>query len=504
MSKLNLILALIALLALTACGTGSGTIGGFGGGGTSGSFTNANLKGHYAYQIVGTDLTTGTIEPFRESGVFVADGNGNVTAGEDDLADLVDGDIPLSSTLVPSTTGTAYSVSSDGTALLTLNFSNGGAVQLALSVVSSPSVYVVVNALQTPVGGLRSVNGTGVMVPQTAAGFAVPSGPFVFRMQNVNGVTGTATASVGAITVTGGNVAGNEDQNSAASASQLTLTGAFNAPDPLGRGTGTFTDSNSVTLPFFYYLVDSGHLHLFSDSTIGNMGVGRAVAQTGTSLSGSYVFGSDDNYELGGVNRVGQFSAANGSISGGTFDAVVGGTPTLGGSFGASAYTAGPTSGRFVVNLTPSTGTAIQEICWVVNPSLVFFISNDANQEAGTATLQQGSPFSKSSVNGTFGFSLDGFVINSNNTIDLYDYTGNAHFDGAGNTQLTAFQNLDGSGAPSGTLNGTYTVGSNGRVAGNVSNLSSNLILYLASGSSGYMLLGDTGVQINGSLGQLP
>ncbi len=251
MSKLNLILALIALLALTACGTGSGTIGGFGGGGTSGSFTNANLKGHYAYQIVGTDLTTGTIEPFRESGVFVADGNGNVTAGEDDLADLVDGDIPLSSTLVPSTTGTAYSVSSDGTALLTLNFSNGGAVQLALSVVSSPSVYVVVNALQTPVGGLRSVNGTGVMVPQTAAGFAVPSGPFVFRMQNVNGVTGTATASVGAITVTGGNVAGNEDQNSAASASQLTLTGAFNAPDPLGRGTGTFTDSNNVTLPFF-------------------------------------------------------------------------------------------------------------------------------------------------------------------------------------------------------------------------------------------------------------
>ncbi len=140
----------------------------------------------------------------------------------------------------------------------------------------------------------------------------------------------------------------------------------------------------------------------------------------------------------------------------------------------------------------------------MVNPSLVFFISNDANQEAGTATLQQGSPFSKSSVNGTFGFSLDGFVINSNNTIDLYDYTGNAHFDGAGNTQLTAFQNLDGSGAPSGTLNGTYTVGSNGRVAGNVSNLSSNLILYLASGSSGYMLLGDTGVQINGSLGQLP
>ena len=498
MSKLTLIPALIALLALTACGTGNGTIGGFGGGGTSGGFTNANLKGNYAYQIVGTDLTTGTVVPFRESGVFVADGNGNVTAGEDDLAE---GTTVLSSQVVPTMGGTAYSVSNDGTAVLTLNFADGGGVQIALSVVSSPSVYLVVNELLVP-SGLRTVNGTGVIVAQTTAGFTVPSGPFVFRMQNVN-TLGTGTAAVGAITVTGGNIAGNEDQNSTGSDSQLTLTGAFNAPDTLGRGTGSFTDSNNVTSPFFYYVVDSGHFHLFADSTGGNIGTGRVVAQTGTALSGSYVFGSDDNYELGGVNRVGQFSAANGNISGGTFDAVVGGTPTLGGTFGASAYSS-TGSGRFVVNLTPAGGTALQEICWVVNPSLIFFISNDANQEAGTATLQQGNSFSKSSVNGTFGFSMDGFVINSNNTISLLDYTGNAHWDGAGNTQLTAFQNVDGSGAPSGTLNGTYTVMSNGRVAGNVSNLSSNLILYLASGSDGYMLLGDTGVQINGYMGQLP
>jgi hypothetical protein len=501
MNKLYLFLALTLLVACTACGTGSGSnnTGGFGGGGTVGTFTNANLKGNYAYQISGSDVTSGSIVPFRESGVFVADGNGNVTAGEDDFAEA--NTVISNSHVVATTTGTAYSVSSDGTAVLTLSFSNGGGVQLALSVVSAPAVYLVVNQIAAPVGGLLTVDGTGVAVPQTASAFAVPTGTFVFRMQNVNATSGSAT--VGAFTVAGGTISGNEDQNTTGSDSQLTLTGAFNAPDTLGRGTGTLTDSNNVVSPFFYYVVDGSHLHLFADSTTGNIGVGRAVAQTGTSLAGSYVFGSDDNYQFGGVNMVGQFTASSGSISGGSFDSVNNGTASLNGTFAASTYL--PTAnGRVVVNLTPSSGTAIQEIGWVVSPSLVFLISNDLNQEAGTATLQQSGSFTKSSVNGTFGFSMDGFTINTGNTISLYDRAGNMHWDGAGNLGLTEFVNVNGAGQPSGILNGTYTVGTNGRVVGNVTNLSSNLVFYLASGSEAYILQGDTGAEITGYMGQLP
>ncbi len=47
------------------------------GGGTTGSFSNTNLKGNYAYEIVGIDITDNA--PFREAGVFVADGSGNIT-----------------------------------------------------------------------------------------------------------------------------------------------------------------------------------------------------------------------------------------------------------------------------------------------------------------------------------------------------------------------------------------------------------------------------------------
>ncbi len=496
MRNLFLILGIGSLLACVACGSGGSGTGGFGGGGTTGNFSNSNLKGNYAYQIVGIDITTGSAVPFRESGAFVADGNGNITGGEDDFAEASG----VTSNAIAATTG-AYSVSSDGTATATLSFNNGGGVQVAMSVVSAPTIYLAASAVD-PFGtttGL-TVNGTGFAVPQTTSAFAAPSGTFVFRTQNLNPGS-QPVASVGVINVSNGTVsAGSEDQVAFGSAdSQLTFIGGiFNTPDAMGRGTGSFTDSNAHTSTFSYYVVDSTHLHIFS-TTGGTIGVGRAVGQSGTTFSGSYVFGSkgDDAFSLGGVNTVGQFTASSGSISsGGSFDTVVDGGSPVNGSFTGGSYTAGG-NGRVVVNLTPSTGSSVQEIAWVVSPSLAFFVTNDATKaESGSATGQTASSFSNSTTNGTFGFAMDGF-----NTTDLYDRVGNIHWDGSGNLGLTEFVNVTGNENLSGILNGTYTVSSNGRAVGSVANLSSNLIVYLASGTEGYMLQGDSGVEINGMMG---
>jgi len=500
MNKLLLLLALILLLFCAGCGAGSSSSsGGFGGGGTSGSFSNANLKGNYAYEIVGIDITDNV--PFREEGAFVADGSGNVTSGEDDFAE---GSSLVHNVVTATTSGAAYSVSSDGTALLNLGFSNGGGLQVALSVVSSPTVYLAVTEVE-PLTNILQVNGTGFAVPQTTSAFSAPSGTFVFRTQTLATVLGglQPIANVGVFTVASGAVsAGNEDQLIFGAAdSQLTLTsGVFNAPDSLGRGTGTLTDSNAVTSSFYYYMVDSNHLHFFS-STPGTIGVGRAVAQTSTSFPGSYVFGSkgDDSVSLGGVNTVGQFTASGGAISGGQFDSVQDSGSPVSGTFTAGSYTAA-SNGRAVVSLTPSVGNPISEIYWVVSPSLAFFVTNDATKvEAGTATVQSTTSFTKSSVSGTFGFAMDGF-----NTTDLYDRVGNLHWDGAGNLGLTEVVNLSGSPSTSGTLMGTYAVASNGRAVGNISGLSSNLVIYLASSSEGYMLQGDSGVEINGMMGTAP
>jgi len=260
------------------------------------------------------------------------------------------------------------------------------------------------------------------------------------------------------------------------------------------------TDSNAVTSSFSYYVVDSTHLHFFS-STPGTIGVGRAEAQTATSLSGSYVFGSkaDDSSFLGGVNTAGQFTTSGSSISGGQFDSVQdGGSPSMG-TYTGGSFTTAP-NGRVVVNLTPSSGSAVQEIYWVVSPSLAFFITNDPTKaEAGTATAQSSSAFSNSSVNGTFGFAMDGF-----NTTDLYDRVGNVHWDGAGHLGLTEFVNVTGNQNLSGIINGTYTIASNGRAVGSIGGLSSNLVFYLASGTEGYMLQADSGYEINGMMGTAP
>jgi hypothetical protein len=499
MRKFSLLsIGLASLLICGGCGSGgSSGSGGFGGGGTSGSFSNTSLKGSYAYEIAGFDINDNA--PFREAGVFVADGSGNITGGEDDFAEGSN----LVSNVVTATTG-AYSVSSDGTASVTLTFNNGGGIQVALSVVSAPTIYLAASAID-PLGTPTSlsVNGSGFAVPQSTSPFSAPSGTFAFRSQSLNTSLGglQPIANVGVFTVSNGTVsAGAEDQITFGSADgQLNLTGGlFNAPDAMGRGTATLTDSNSHTSTFFYYVVDGTHIHLFS-STSGTIGLGRAVAQTATAFSGGYVFGSlgDDSTSLGGVNTAGQFTASSGAISsGGSFDSVQDGGAPVNGSYTGGSYTVAP-NGRVALTLNPSSGSAIHEVYWVVSPSLAFFLTDVASKvETGTATLQSVSSFTKSSVNGTFGFVMDGF-----NTTDLYDRVGNVHWDGAGNLGLTEFVNVTGNQTLSGIIMGSYTMSGNGRAVGSLNGLSSNLIFYMASGTEGYMVQADSGVEINGRMG---
>ena len=69
---------LTSLLATVACGSGGGNniIPS-----PSGNFSNASLTGSYVYQVHGFD---GSGFPYRQVGVFNADGSGHITAGSDD------------------------------------------------------------------------------------------------------------------------------------------------------------------------------------------------------------------------------------------------------------------------------------------------------------------------------------------------------------------------------------------------------------------------------------
>ncbi len=492
MKKSFLAAILVGLASALGCGAGPG-INGIPLG--SGSNSNASLTGSYVYHLSGIDDNSGA--SYEESGVFVADGKGNITGGVDDATEQ-----GVGTSLGNSISGT-YSISSNGTGTLTLNGSAFQSSNLEVTVASSSTVYLVeADAL--------NASGTAELQNSSAAS-AAPTGTFAFRMHTTSAQGSVGT--VGQFTVSAGIFqSGSVDVNQSGTASSPTLTNfTFNAPIANGRGTGSFSDSAGVTSAFNYYIVDSNNIRLLAtDSTANIGGHGRAEMQTGgpfsaSSFSGSYAFAAkgDDNSGTDSVNTVGQFTASAGTITSGTFDSVEDGTPLSNVPITAGTYQVA-SNGRVTASFTSSSGT-VNKVFWLVSPSQAFFVtaSNPTDSslvEDGTANLQQTTAFSTSSINGQFAFMMDGF-----NPAALVDRVGTLQWDGAGNLKLNELVNDSGVTSTPGVLTGTYSVGTNGRVAGSITNLSVNpndLVFYMISNTDGYVLQDDSGTELIGRISQ--
>ncbi len=456
MRTLYLSLGLVSLLFGAACGTNNGPIGFI----PKGNFSNASLNG----------------VAYREAGVFTANGSGGITSVTDDFSEGSTG-------LNTMSTG-SYALSNDGTGSLSFNNARG-TIKLAVTLVSSSKVYLV--------EGDTLLNGGGLAEKQDAAAMAIPpSGTFAFREHDVNP---QSVASVGAFTISGGTVSsGNEDVNRGGAFSSLTFTaGSFNTPDSTnGRGSGTLTDSSSVTSSFTYYIVDANNIR-FLANTPGIVGSGRAEKQSGTpALSGSYAFGSrGDTGFLGGVNTAGRFTANSGSITAGARDSVQDGNTAPNVSFTGTYAQA--VSGRAAVTLSTMANNNL--VVWMVSPSRGFFLVNDPNAvQDGTLDLQTGPAFSNSTMNGQYALVMDGLDTGAK------DRVGTLQWDGSGNLTLNEFTNAAGVINFPILLSGNYSVSSNGRTPGSLANLSNNLVFYLISANDAYVLQNDTGVEIGGTI----
>src|SRR5215469_4931216 len=86
-------------------------------------FSNAALSGKYTYTISGLSLASAGNNPYQESGVFIADGKGNLTGGVDDI-------VQGGSTTTSMVAGN-YHIASDGTGQMSLTGTRQ--VQLALT-----------------------------------------------------------------------------------------------------------------------------------------------------------------------------------------------------------------------------------------------------------------------------------------------------------------------------------------------------------------------------------
>ena len=495
MKKPVLAIVLLSLLGATGCGAGSGIVFPP----TKGNFSAANLKGQYVYEVHGISVVTG--RPYREYGVFTADGAGNITSGTDDFTSTNTGGVQSQ-----ITTG-SYQVGSDGTGFISLGptalSQSAGANQVTFAITIVPAAAPSSKLYLMEADNFAT--GAGLSELQDPATLTTtPSGTYVFRLhQTISAQAADPAAQVGVVSISSGAITGSMDQNLGGTTSSLSITsGLVNAPVG-GRGTGSFTDSSNNTTSFNYYVVNSGKIVLLVSNS-GAVGSGSAEAQTGAvdnGLSGNYAFGSrgDDvvNSIPDGVATAGQFSAASGAMTG-VEDSMVDGSYSPALSI-ASCFTAAST-GRVVV--TNCSG-ANSQIFWMVNPSRAFFVNvNGSAVEDGSADLQTSASFSNSSLNGQYGLVMDGDDLTLFPSLGGLSRVGLLQFDGAGGVVLTELANdsFTGSGATNpGTLSGIYQVSGNGLIQATFNGGSLNLIGYAVSNSQIYMLQVDAGTSTSGT-----
>jgi hypothetical protein len=441
MKRLALFLALSAAVFCAACG----------GGGTVvtppppvGNFSNASLKGQYAFSMRGADGITGSF--FARVGSFTADGKGNITGGLEDVNTAVNGPQTL------AFTSSTYTVQADGRGVLNLTNSTG---TLSFSItLLSPTEGLVV---QTDLNATAS----GTFVIQNANSFnaAGISGAYVFDFSGLD-PGGFPDSIVGQFVSTGSGTFSSglldENDNAVASGPASFSGGANYQMDAtngttFGRGAVTFI-ANGITFHYIFYIVNGSRVRMLENSSAGALTVGDAVSQSSvpssnTTFNGNFAFLLSGSGSTGPLTRVGRLTAdGKGGLSGIFADTndtgVVAKVPS--GSLSATTYTIDTTpanvgTGRgtltfmdsslgtfkFIFYLSSSSGGVIQDV-------------SKNNVADGTIQLQTGAPLSNSSLAGDYGLNFTGTSSNSSTGLTgEEDYVGQITLSSASSNNVT-------------------------------------------------------------------
>jgi hypothetical protein len=454
-------------------------------------FSLASLQGHYTYNLGGMifGLPKG-FNLYHETGAFVADGNGGLTGVDDFSSGATASNSPF--------TG-SYTISGDGTGTMTLTLP-GRQIQLAITLQSTTDVYLLEYD--------TFATGTGGAFAQATSATSAPSGAYVFRFYT-HVVGSASSAAVGQMVVSGTSITGSEDVAQIGTTSSHTITGSLTQPDGNGRGTLRLTDDTANTSNYVYYAIDSNTLNFIRTDT-GVVGEGRGVAQTATSFTNGSItsgftfhMGGDTASNLGGINTIAAFNSdGNGNLTTGSFDSSVDGA-TANGSF-TGTYSV-DSRGRASITVTPAGSSPISQVAWMADSTQGFMLQQDQNTlAAGAMLLQQGGPYSASSLNGEYAFRMIGFDATTPPTVGR---VGVVTFDGNSTVNFSdIFVNRGGVQNQYTSLSGSYTVSPNGRVVtGDIHGVTVSMVFYLTSNTSAYFLLTDFGAEIPGQNGmQVP
>jgi hypothetical protein len=454
-----------------------------------GGFTNASLKGTYSFTVKGFGFNNGTSATanfFVEGGVLTADGNGTITVATEDRVEAVGS---TTQRFTDNVTGT-YSIKKDGTGDLTLNFSVGSEV-FRITLSDTGHLYMEED------DGLGTSAGSAHLQTSTT----MPNGTFVFRTHDVQ-----VSATMGMMSISAGAVSGSYEmvQNGAATTGSIGAGGSMTAPTS-GRGTITYS-VNGLTHQAEYYVVSSSKF-LLLDTTSNILSIGVAEQQSNltfsaASLSGSYAFGSSGETTTPGfVNTVGVFTTDGISqVTAANYDSVQDG----------SVSSNATSSGTYLIDNLFGNGSGaltfggLTRDIWMVSPSRAYFITfNAANVEDGTIDQQSGT-FAQTSLGTQAAFFMDGF--DGSGVDGLFkDRVGTLVPSGTnslGTNYVASFFDFVAlaGGASSNSFSGTYSVALNGRTTTQLNGFTNNIVLYLTTTSTGYVLQADTGINMSGEL----
>jgi hypothetical protein len=421
--------------------------------------SNDLFNGRYVFLVQGVDSDG----RFCIGGTLIADGNGNITGGEQDYsgASLLSGPDPV--------TG-SYSIGPDGRGSVTLLVAGTGVPNFGVETFSM-AVTSASHALITQFDGTATSDGSFDLQSASAIDPAAIGGAYAFIAQGHEYANGFPISYGGVLkmsalsgTVDGGTYFSNGGGISWSGE----ITGSVTAPDTFGRGTIAF----DWGLGFAYYAVQGQVLRLVGQnspkwttggSMFGQGEAGEDATFSNASLTGDYVFFEAGDTIAGTMGLAGQFSADGaGRVVSGVVDVNDAGTLTFSSIADLATYAIdGTGAGSLILPATVDTAGNISHlVVFAVDPSINVLDPNSPNLGGAALVMEFEAhacatgyivPRSSGAFGGSFALGLR--LFNSAGNINWLGQTVAA----GGGLTGTGDINDKGAASPGVTLSGTYS-----------------------------------------------
>jgi len=458
----------------------------------AGNFSNASLKGQYAFLMNGLD-TNGAY--LARIGSFTADGAGNVTAGLEDLLALGTGGPPK---LVSFTSGN-YQIEPNGGGLIVLQSSTTGTLQLNAALQSGSAGFLVETDL--------NATSSGSFYLQTSTDFSTGAllNHYVFDFLGVSFVSSSVApiSLVGEVNfdgtgrITQGVMDTNDGNATAPSGATAVAPGTY-ALDPSGNGTafgrGTMAFNGRS---YGFYIVNAARLVVLEEDSLGGS-AGQTRQQSSTiplqnsEFNGSFVYlvsGAQLTGNQGPVALAARFTAdGNGNLNSISMDYNNDGnyTHVSSGSVSSATFaidTANSGSGRGTFTFNASPGT-FSNVFYMVSSTQAYVQQASLNIVGdGPFYSQSGGPFTVAESAAPYAFNWSGVQLGSSTAVPFKeDFTGLYTLSNASSNNISGVVDYVELGLSSNQLFSNVGVG--GTLTVNGDGTANNLYKFALGGSS--------------------